>query len=90
MKDRVAAKLTAAFDPTRLEVEDESHKHAGHAGSRPGGETHFRVHMVAPAFAGKTRIERHRLVHAVLADELRERIHALALSLEAPAPPVEG
>lgn len=84
MKDTLTAKLTAAFRPDVLDVEDESHRHAGHAGARPGGETHFRVRMVAAAFAGKTRIERHRLVHSVLADELRERIHALALTLDAP------
>ncbi len=86
VKDTVASKLIAAFQPASLEVEDESHKHAGHAGARPGGETHFKVHMVATAFAGKSRIERHRLVHAVLAEELRGPIHALALTLDAPAP----
>lgn len=84
MKDRLTAKLTAAFAPIALDVEDESHRHAGHAGSRPGGETHFRIQMVSQAFIGKSRIERHRLVHAVLAEELRERIHALALALDAP------
>lgn len=87
MKDRLTAKLTAAFAPTTLDVEDESHRHAGHAGARPGGETHFRIQMVSEAFLGKSRIERHRLVHAVLADELRDRIHALALSLDAPTSP---
>jgi BolA family transcriptional regulator, general stress-responsive regulator len=90
VKDTVASKLTAAFQPASLDVEDESHKHAGHAGARPGGETHFKVHMVATAFAGKSRIERHRLVHAVLAEELRGPIHALALTLEAPTPAAEG
>ncbi len=83
MKQRLIAKLTEAFQPIHLTVEDESHRHAGHAGARPGGETHFNVHMVASAFAGKTRVECHRMVHAVLADELRERVHALALRLEA-------
>ena len=53
VKDTVASKLTAAFQPASLDVEDESHKHAGHAGARPGGETYFKVHMVATAFAGK-------------------------------------
>lgn len=84
MKDTLVAKLTAAFSPSVLNVEDESHRHAGHAGARPGGETHFRVQMVSSAFAGKSRIERHRLVHDVLADELRDRVHALALKLDAP------
>lgn len=87
MRDRLTAKLTAAFAPIALEVEDESHRHAGHAGARPGGETHFRIQMVSEAFVGKSRIERHRLVHGVLAEELRERIHALSLSLEVPRPP---
>lgn len=87
MKDHLAAKLTAAFAPIALDVEDESHRHAGHVGARPEGETHFRVEMVSAAFAGKSRIERHRLVHAVLAEELRNGIHALALALDAPRPP---
>ncbi|MEQ8817388.1 MAG: BolA family protein [Thalassobaculum sp.] len=84
MKDTLAAKLTAAFAPVRLEVVDDSHRHAGHAGARPGGETHFNVEMVSAAFAGKSRVERHRMVHAVLAEELRDSVHALALKLEAP------
>ena len=84
MRDRLTDKLTTAFAPIRLTVTDDSHQHAGHAGARPGGETHFSVEMVAPAFAGKSRVERHRMVHAVLADELRETVHALALKLEAP------
>lgn len=84
MKDRLAAKLTAAFEPVGLSVEDESHNHVGHAGARPGGETHFSVQMVSAAFAGKSRVERHRMVHAVLAEELRDSVHALALKLEAP------
>lgn len=86
MKDRLAAKLTAAFAPIQLTIEDESHRHAGHAGARPGGETHFRVHMVSSAFAGKTRLERHRMVNDALAAELRESVHALALKLDAPEP----
>lgn len=90
MRDRLAAKLTAAFDPIRLHVEDDSHRHAGHAGARPGGETHFTVQMVSAAFAGKTRVERHRMVHAVLAEELRDRVHALALKLEAPERQTDG
>jgi len=87
MRERLAAKLTAAFEPSRLVVEDESHRHAGHAGARPGGETHFNVQMVSAAFAGKSRVERHRMVHAVLDEELRDSVHALALKLEAPAGP---
>ena len=77
-------KLTAAFRPTRLAIVDDSHKHAGHAGARPGGESHFSVEIVSPVFAGKSRVERQRLVYAALATELREQVHALALHTLAP------
>lgn len=82
--DRIRAKLTKALAPTRLEIHDDSHRHAGHAGSRPGGESHFRLELVSPAFAGKTRLERQRLVYAVLAEELRGTVHALQLSTLTP------
>jgi BolA protein len=77
-------KLTDAFQPTRLSIVDDSHKHAGHAGARPGGESHFSVEIVSPVFAGKSRVERQRLVYALLAAELREQVHALALRTLAP------
>ncbi len=77
-------KLEAAFSPDWLEIVDESHLHAGHAGHRPEGETHFRVAIVSAAFTGKSRVERHRLVNAVLAEELASRVHALALKVSAP------
>jgi len=77
-------KLRTAFAPEWLEIVDESHRHAGHAGHRPEGETHFRVAIVSAAFAGKSRVERHRLVNAVLAEELASRVHALALKASAP------
>ena len=77
-------KLRTAFAPDWLEIVDESHRHAGHAGHRPEGETHFRVAIVSAAFAGKSRVERHRLVNAVLAEELASRVHALALKASAP------
>lgn len=80
----IRRKLEEAFQPSQLVVEDESHRHAGHAGARPEGETHFRVTMVAPAFAGIGRVDRSRRVHEVLADELKGPVHALALSLKAP------
>lgn len=79
MADRMRQKLTEAFAPTRLDIIDDSHRHAGHAGAREGGETHFTVEIVAAAFAGKSRVERQRLVYATLAAELQERVHALAL-----------
>jgi BolA protein len=83
-RDRISDKLTAAFAPQRLDVADESHQHAGHSGSRPGGETHYRVHIVSEAFGGKSRLERHRMVNAVLADELAGGVHALAIHASAP------
>ena len=72
------------FAPTGLEVVNESHFHAGHAGSPGSGESHFRVTIVSPAFKGKSRIERHRLVNAALAEELRAGVHALAINAQAP------
>ena len=84
VKDTIATKLADAFAPVSLEVLDESHQHAGHAGHRPGGETYFRVYIVAEAFRGKTRLERHRMINATLASELREGVHALAIHAAAP------
>ena len=82
---QISAKLGTAFAPEVLDVIDESRQHHGHAGARPDGESHFRVRIVAEAFRGKSLVERHRMVNAVLAEELRERVHALAI--EASAPP---
>ena len=78
-------KLDRAFRPTRLEIVDESHLHAGHAGAREGGESHFRVEIVADIFAGKSRIARHRMVHDILTDELSGGVHALAIIARTPA-----
>jgi BolA protein len=78
-RDVIIDKLTAAFGPERLEVIDESQLHEGHAGHRPGGESHFRVYIVANAFQGKTRVERHRMIHEALARELGASVHALAI-----------
>ena len=77
-------KLTEALAPTRLAIIDQSHRHAGHAGARPDGETHFLIEIVSPAFAGLSRIERQRLVHQVLAAELAGRVHALSLATSTP------
>jgi len=82
--DRIRTKLTDAFAPAMLDIEDESARHAGHAGAAPGGETHFRVRIVSAAFAGMGRVERQRRVYAVLAIELAERVHALALETRTP------
>jgi len=84
MKDQITKKLTEAFAPESLDVADESHLHEGHAGHRPGGETHFRVYIVSNAFAGKSRVERHRMINARLAPELAGGVHALAISALAP------
>lgn len=84
MAERITGKLTAQLSPERLAVVDESHQHHGHAGWREGGETHFRVEIVSAAFSGKSRLERHRLVNAALAEELAERLHALAIVARAP------
>jgi BolA protein len=88
--DTIRRKLTDRFAPSRLEITDESHRHAGHAGARAGGETHFAVTMVAAAFAGRGRVARQRLVYETLAEELATRVHALSLTTltpeEAPHP----
>jgi BolA protein len=84
MNETITEKLTEAFAPESLRVADESHQHAGHAGHRPGGETHFRVYIVAEAFRGKSRIERHRMINAALAKELAGSVHALAIHANAP------
>ncbi|MDO5647741.1 BolA family transcriptional regulator [Paracoccus sp. (in: a-proteobacteria)] len=77
--DEMAQKL-AALRPTALEIIDESESHRGHSGYRDGGQSHFRIRMASPDFAGLTRIQRHRLVHQTLGD-IVPRIHALALEL---------
>lgn len=84
MKQTITDKLTKAFAPQNLNVEDESHQHEGHAGHRPGGETHFRVHIVSEAFRGKSRVERHRMINTTLAAELSGGVHALAIHANAP------
>ncbi|MDP3258248.1 MAG: BolA family protein [Bosea sp. (in: a-proteobacteria)] len=84
MAERIANKLEQALAPQHLNVIDESHQHQGHGGWREGGETHFRVEIVAAAFAGKSRLDRHRLVNVALAQELAERVHALAIVARTP------
>ena len=84
IRDVIINKLREAFVPESLDVMDESHLHEGHAGHRPGGETHFRVYIVSQAFQGKSRIERHRMVNAALAAELAGGVHALAIHANAP------
>ena len=84
VRDVIAEKLSAAFVPQHLDVIDESRHHVGHAGHRPGGETHFRVTIVAQAFRGKSRVERHRMINQTLARELAGGVHALAIHASAP------
>ena len=80
----ICAKLVAALHPSDIEVVDDSARHAGHAGARPEGETHFSVRVVAPAFAGKSRLERHRVVNFILDNELKAGVHALGIEAKAP------
>lgn len=95
MKSAIESKLAAALSPERLEVLDESHLHAGHhhggsdhhASFDGSGETHFRVRVVAPAFRGMSRLDRHRKVNVILADELAGGVHALAIEASAPGEP---
>ena len=82
--DTIRRKLTERFAPLRLDILDESHRHAGHAGARPGGESHFAVTIVAAAFAGASRVARQRLVYETLAEELASGVHALSLKTAAP------
>jgi BolA protein len=82
--DAIRSKLTQGLAPARLEIQDESHRHAGHAGARPEGETHFNVTIVAQAFAGQNRVARQRLVYKLLAEELAGPVHALSLTTLTP------
>jgi BolA protein len=84
VESSIREKLLRAFQPTRLEVLNESDLHAGHRGSPGTGESHFRVLLVSPVFTGKSRLERHRLVNETLAAELKGKVHALAIKAYAP------
>jgi BolA family transcriptional regulator, general stress-responsive regulator len=84
MQERIHSRLAAALAPTRVDVVDESAQHAGHSGARAGGETHYRVDILSPAFAGKSRVQRHRLVYEALSAEIADGVHALALVTRAP------
>jgi len=81
VRDAIVAKLSAKFAPTHLEVIDESARHQGHAGSRPGGETHFRVRIASLQLTGLSRVAQHRAINDTLADELRGGVHALAIEV---------
>ncbi len=83
-RERITQTLTEAFQPSALEVVDESHLHKGHGGWRPEGETHFRVRITAEAFRGASRVDVHRRINAALAGELAAGVHALAVEAKAP------
>ena len=85
MTETIRDKLSRGFDPLELIVKDESALHEGHAGSRAGGETHFRVRIVSAAFDGLSRVERQRQIYAALGDEMKTQIHALAISALSPS-----
>ena len=84
VRDAIERNLKEALRPLRLEIEDESHRHAGHAGARAEGESHFRLVVVADVFEGKSRLERQRMIHAALKDLMATEIHALSLSALSP------
>ncbi len=83
-KARLEAVLIRAFNPTRLEIEDDSSRHAGHAGAHDGGETHYTVTIISDNFTGLSRVERSRMVHDVLAQEFSTGLHALSMILRSP------
>lgn len=84
MFEAIQDKLTAAFQPTRLEIEDDSARHRGHAGANPAGESHFNVTLESAAFAGQSKVARQRMVYRALADELAGSLHALSVKALAP------
>lgn len=84
LREWITRALEQSFRPIVLTVADESHQHAGHAGWREGGETHFRLDIVSEAFQGKSRVERHRMVNAALAPAFERGLHALAIQARAP------
>lgn len=84
MKQRIEARLTAGLAPIALEVFDELDRHKGHSGAREGGETHYRIDIVADGFASKGKVERHRMVYGLLKEEFAAGVHALALRTLAP------
>lgn len=88
--ERMRRTLEESLAPARLEIIDDSDRHAGHAGHDGRGESHFRVRIVSEAFAGRSRVERQRLVYDLLAAELKDRIHALSLTTETPAEAAKG
>ena len=87
MQQRIIARLTEALDPIALDVDDEFELHAGHAGAREGGQTHYRVRIVSTRFERRSRVDRHRLVYDLLKAEFADGLHALALVAKTPGEP---
>jgi BolA protein len=87
LQTRMREKLMIALNPTRLDLVNESHLHAGHSSSPGTGESHFRLLVVSDNFTGKSRVARHRIVNDVVQDELRDGVHALAIKALAPGEP---
>ncbi|HXH54040.1 MAG TPA: BolA family protein [Sphingomicrobium sp.] len=77
-------RLNSSLGPTQIELSDDSDKHRGHSGYNPAGESHFTLRIESPAFAGKSRVERQRMVYSALGDLMRERVHALSIKASAP------
>lgn len=84
LADEMLRRLNSALSPTRIELTDDSEAHRGHGGYNPAGESHFSLTIESPAFAGKSRVKRQRLVYAALGDLMRERVHALSIKASAP------
>lgn len=80
-RERILATLTRELAPSHIELHDESAKHAGHSGARPGGETHYRLTISSPLFMGKSKVAQHQMIYALLADELANGLHALAIEV---------
>lgn len=89
-ESRMRETLMVGLEPTRLDIINESELHAGHRSSPGTGDSHFRLLIVSPKFDGKSRVERHRMVNALLAPELKRGVHALALSTFAPGEALPG
>jgi BolA protein len=87
MQERIVVRLTEGLEPQRLDIVDESDRHAGHGGARPGGETHYRVRIVSGRFSGLSRVARHRLIYGLLPAEFADGLHALALDAKEPGEP---
>lgn len=90
IEQTIRERLMVSLEPTRLDLDNESHMHAGHASSPGTGESHFRLLIVAPAFEGRSRVERHRMVTDALKDLLQNRVHALAIRTFAPGEAIRG